>query len=97
MRDLEKILRRLHSLGIAELTTVQALNDLPGSYINLECRLPNGQTAKILDDTKTYLAIQVERTGNERCYGVAADDAQIAVYEYGCNGADAILVAWVRL
>lgn len=97
MRDIEKILRRLHSLGIPELTTVQALNDLPGSYINLECRLPNGQTAKILDDTKTYSATQVERADSERCYGVAADDGQIVVYEYGCNGTDAVLVAWVSL
>lgn len=97
MRDIEKILRRLHLLGIPELTTVQALNELPGSYINLECRLPNGQTAKILDDTKTYSATQVERADSKRCYGVAADDGQIAVYEYGCNGTDAVLVAWVSL
>lgn len=97
MHDNEKILQRLHTLGIPELTRVQALNDLPGSYINLACRLPNGQTAKILDDSKSYAATQVERTDNERCYGVAADDGQIAVYEYGCNGADAVLVAWIRL
>ena len=97
MHDSEKILRRLHTLGIPELTTVQALNALPGSYINLACRLPNGQTAKILDDNKSYSATQVERTDNERCYGVAADDEQLAVYEYGCNGADAVLVAWVKL
>lgn len=97
MRDIEKILRRLHSLGIPELTSVQALHDLPGSYINLECRLPNGQTGKILDDSTTYSATQVEQTDSERCYGVAADDEQLAVYEYGCNGANAVLVAWLRL
>jgi len=97
MYDVQKTLRRLYTLGIPELTAVQTLKDLPGSYLNLECRLPNGQKAKILDDAKTYHAIQVERSASERCYGVAADDEQIAVYEYGCNGADAVLIAWVRL
>ncbi len=93
----EKILRRLHTLGIDELRGVRALQALRGDYINLECRLPNGATGKLLDDGKTYLAAQAERPGSERCYGVAADEGQLAVYEYGCEGADAILVAWVTL
>lgn len=29
--------------------------------------------------------------------GIAADENQLAVYGYGCEGADAVLVAWVRL
>ncbi len=94
--DVETILRRLHALGIAELTAVESLNLLNGDYINLECRLPNGAREKLLDDGRTYYATQVEKTGSDRCYGVAADEQQIAVYEYGCNGTDAELVAWVK-
>ncbi len=96
MTDIAKILQRLHQLGLPELTSLQSLNVLPGSYINLECQLPNGATGKILDDAKTYYAAQVEKADSDRCYGVAADDDQIAVYEYGCNGADAILMAWLK-
>ncbi|WP_217704850.1 hypothetical protein [Victivallis sp. Marseille-Q1083] len=94
--DVNLILQRLHALGISELTAIQSLCLLNGDYINLECRLPNGAVGKLLDDDKTYYATQVERIGSDRCYGVAADEQQIAVYEYGSNGTDAVLVAWVR-
>lgn len=97
MTEVQSILQRLKTLGIEELTTVQTLNELPGASINLECRLPNGATAKILDDRKTYRGAQVEKTDSERCYGIAADDRQIAVYEYGCQGRDAELIAWVKI
>lgn len=94
--DPDTILRRLHALGIPELAAVRSLNLLNGDYINLGVRLPNGVIAKLLDDSKTYYANQVEKSGSDRCYGVAADEQQIAVYEYGSNGTDAALVAWVR-
>lgn len=93
----ETILQKIQALPIPELREIAVLNELPGSYLNLECTLPNGQTAKLLDDNRTYYAAQVERPGNPRCYGVAADETQIAVFEYGCNGADAQLVLWMRL
>ncbi len=89
-----KILSRLALLGIPELKNVRQLNELPGNYINLECTLPNGCKGKILDDKKTYLAAQVEIPDCERCYGIAADEKEIAVYQYGCNGTDAVLVLW---
>lgn len=89
------ILQRIHSLGIPELAAVQSLNLLSGDYINLECRLPNGARGKLLEDDRTYYANQVEKSGSDRCYGVAADERQIAVYEYGCNGADAVLIVWL--
>lgn len=97
MDKIDVILRRLRNLGIPELETVQSLNELPGDYINLECRLPNGTRAKILDDQASYYANQVEKSGSDRCYGIAADERQIAVYEYGCDGADAVLMAWIKL
>lgn len=90
----KKILAILARTGISELLEIDKLNELPGDYINLECTLPNGCTGKILDDKKTYLAAQVEIPGKERCYGVAADEKQIAVYQYGCNGTDAVLYFW---
>ncbi len=93
----EKIIEKLHSLGIEELKSVVSLNELNGDYINLDCKLPNGTTAKILDDNKKYLAIQVERPGDDKCYGVAADENQIAVFLYGCGGSDAELIIWTKI
>lgn len=96
MIEPESVLRCLRTLAIPELMSVLSLNLLNGDYINLECLLPNGATGKILDDEKTYYVNQVEKYGSDRCYGVAADEQQIAVFEYGCNGTDAVLVAWLR-
>lgn len=47
----------LHSEGLPK---VENLNVLSGSFINLEYRLPNGQTVKFLDDNATYLGSQLE-------------------------------------
>ena len=93
----QKIIARLHTLGIPELMEVTSLNELNGDYINLECKLPNGSTGKILDDNKKYFANQIEKKNSDRCYGVAADNEQLAVFEYGCNGINAELIAWVKL
>lgn len=92
-----KIIERLKSLGMKELETIDHLNELPGDYINLLSQLPNGTMAKLLDDKKTYLACQIEKEGSDRCYGIAADESQVVVYEYGCDGKNAIVVAWIRL
>lgn len=95
MKDV--ILQKIHELPISVLREITALHELPGSYLNLECTLPNRKKARVLEDDRTYYAAQVEVPGNPRCYGVAADETQIAVFTYGCNGADAELVLWMRL
>ena len=93
----ETVLRKVNDLGIEELKTIDHLNELDGNYINLELKLPNGESAKLLDDTKKYWGNQIEKNGSTRCYGIAADDSQILICEYGCDGSAAELVMWVRL
>lgn len=91
------ILKKLHTVGIEELTKINSLNKFSGDYINLECKLPNGKTDRILDDSKVYLANQIDKINSDRCYGIAADENQIAIYEYGCEGRDAELIMWIKL
>lgn len=99
---MEKLLRikntlidEFNSLGIKEIN-LSDLNLLSGSYINLEYTLPNGQKVKLLEDDKMYLGNQIEIEGNERCYGVAADENYLLVCEYGCNGSDPEIVIYKR-
>ena len=75
---------------------LQDLNLLRGAYINLEYTLANGQKIKLLKDKDIYLGNQIERAGNECCYGVAADETFIPVCKYGCNGADPEIVLYKR-
>lgn len=93
----KKIISRLKTLGIPELEIIDSLNELNGDYINLESRLPNGETGKILDDNKKYLGAQVEIPNSEKCYGIAADETMIAVFRYGCRGKDSEVVAWIKI
>lgn len=93
----QKLVDSIKRLGIKEFADLKSLNVMDGSYLNLACRLPNGKTAKILDDSKKYYASQADIAGTDKCYGVAADESFIAVFRYGCNGADAELVLWKKI
>ena len=65
------LIEEINALGIENLH-VQDLNLLPGSFVNLEYRLSNGQTVKLLEDDKMYWGNQVEIPGN----GCASTDAR---------------------
>ena len=85
----------LNALGIPDLQ-IDSLVPLNGFYVNLEYRLPNGQAVKLLEDNKVYLGAQIERPGQDRCYGVVADEAHLLVCEYGCNGTNPEIVCYKR-
>lgn len=73
----KELLEEFWALGLEELKTVMQLYELKGDFINLDCRLPNGQTAKLLDDEKRYYGAEVCKRGSERCYGLAADEGRL--------------------
>ncbi len=84
-------------LHIEGLPKVEDLNVLPGSYINLEYPLPNGQTVKFLDDDATYLGNQLEcEFGGDRCFGIAAGMDFLLVCTYEENGANPELVLYKK-
>ena len=85
----------LNALNLPDLQ-LDDLHLLNGFYVNLEYHLPNGQAVKLLEDNKVYLGNQIERPGQDRCYGVVADEDYLLVCEYGCNGADPKIVCYKR-
>lgn len=88
-------IKEINALNIPELK-VSELYYLTGSYVNLEYTLSNGSKVKFLQDNNVYMGCQVERANNERCYGVVVEQKFIIVSEYGCNGADPELIAYVK-
>ena len=84
-------------IRIEGLPKVENLNVLPGSFVNLEYRLPNGEIAKFLDDKATYLGTQLEcEFGGDRCFGIAANMDFILVCTYEENGENPELVLYKK-
>lgn len=90
------LIREINAMNINGLE-VSDLNLLIGAYVNLEYPMPNGTTAKFLNDSSIYFANQIEKQGSERCFGVVADDKFILICEYGCMGADPEIIAFKKI
>lgn len=67
-----------------------------GSFMNVAYTLGNGETVKILNDEKIYLANQICKQNSDRFYGIAADENNILVCEYGENGSDVEVVVYKK-
>ena len=84
-------------LCIEGLPKVENLNVLPGSFVNLEYRLPNGEVVKFLDDKATYLGSQLECAfGGDRCFGLVANMEFLLVCTYEENGENPELVFYKK-
>lgn len=93
-----KIIDEFNTLLCVEgLPKVTDLNVLPGYFVNLEYRLPNGQMIKFLDDNATYLGSQLEcEFGGDRCFGIAANMEFLLVCTYEKDGANPELVVYKK-
>lgn len=92
----EELIKEFNSLGIEDMERITELFSLKGSFVNLEYKLSNGETVKLLHDNKIYLGNQLTKKDSDRCYGLAADNNILLVCEYGKNGADAEIVVYKR-
>ena len=92
-----QLINEFNELHIEGMPKVEKLNALVGGYINLEYRLPNGQTVKFLDDNATYLGNQLEcEFGGDRCFGIAANMEFLLVCTYEENGENPELVIYKK-
>ena len=92
-----KLIDEINALGVEGMPRVEKLNALVGGYVNLEYRLPNGQTVKFLDDNATYLGNQLEcEFGGDRCFGVVANMDFILICTYETNGENPELVIYKK-
>ena len=91
----QQLVDELNALHIDGMPTVEGLNVLSGSYINLEYTLPSGKKVKFLDDNATYLGNQLHNLyGGSRCFGIAAGMQFLLVCTYGPLGEDPELVLY---
>lgn len=92
----EQVIGEFNTLGIKDMLEVKNLNELKGSFINLEYTLPSGEVVKMLDDEKIYLANQICKQDSDRCYGLAADENNLLVCEYGEGGSQAEIIVYKK-
>lgn len=91
-----ELIAAFNALGIEDMEEVTSLNALKGSFVNLEYAFPSGQTVKLFDDDKIYLGNQMCKKGSNRCYGLAADENNLLVCEYGDGGTDAEIIIYKK-
>lgn len=87
----QAIMEEVNGLHLPGMQRVEALYPMRGSFVNLPYRLPNGQTAHLLDDDEIYLCSQVEASSGGY-YGVAAGPDFLLVSRYGGSGAELVLL-----
>ena len=93
----KQLIDEFNQLNVEGMPKVEDLNVLPGSFVNLEYRLPNGSTVKFLDDKATYLGNQLECVfGGERCLGIVANMDFLLVCTYEANGENPELVVYKK-
>lgn len=93
----QQIIDEFNALHIDGMPKVESLNALVGNYVNLEYRLPNGRSAKFLDDSASYLGNQLEcELGGGRCFGLVANMDFLLVCTYEENGANPELVIYKK-
>ena len=91
-----ELIAEFNSLEIEDMEEITDLNALKGSFVNLEFTLLNGQKVKFFDDNKIYLGNQICKKCSNRCYGLAADENNLLVCEYGENGCDPEIVVYKK-
>ena len=93
----KQLISEINSMGIPNMPEVHELYALKGSFVNLEFPLPCGEKVKFWDDDKIYLGCQLEKTvDSDSCYGICADERYILVCEYGENGSNPGIVAFIK-
>ncbi len=92
-----QLIDEINALSVEGMPSVEKLNALVGSYVNLAYPLPGGMRAKFLDDRTTYLGNQLEsERGDGRCFGVLANAEFILICTYAEGGADPELVLYKK-
>lgn len=97
----EQIISEFNSLAVEGLPEIDELHCLWGAYVNLEYKLPNGQSVKFLDDKNIYIGTQVksvfdDETENGRCFGLVAGTDFLLVSEHGAEGDAPEIVVYKR-
>ncbi len=89
------LIAEFNALNIKDLH-IDELHLLNGFFVNLKYPLANGQSVRLLEDSRVYFGNQIEIPGQDRCYGIIADTQFLLVCEYGCNGSNPEIILFKK-
>lgn len=90
------LIEEINALNINGMPTLNKLNALVGSYVNLEYKLPSGKSVKLLDDNATYLGNQLECGSGDKCFGIVANMEFILICTYEANGENPEIIIYKK-
>lgn len=90
------LIEEINALNINGMPSLNKLNALVGSYVNLEYKLPNGKSVKLLDGNATYLGNQLECDSGDKCFGIVANMEFILICTYEANGENPEIVIYKK-
>ena len=92
-----QLIDEINDLHIEGMPKVDKLNALVGGYVNLEYKLPSGESVKFLNDKTTYLGNQLEsEIVDGLCFGVIANMDFIMVCTYEADGKNPELILYKK-
>ncbi len=93
--DKSVLIKEFNSLGIENMPLVTELFLLKGEFVNLCYQMPSGEI-KLLDDNSIYLGAQLECPGQDRCFGLVANEDFLPVCKYGAFGKEPELIMYKK-
>lgn len=91
-----KAIDEFNELHIEGMEKITELNSLLGSIINMDYKLPNGQTVKFFDDKKGYLGNLIQKQNSTNKFGLAADAEHLSVCEFAEGSSEAELIIYKK-
>ena len=92
-----QLMAELNTLQIEGMPPVEDLHTLPGNFVNVAYRLPNGNQVPFLDDDATYLGNQLPCLFDDsHCFGIVANMEFLLVCTYEENGANPELLIYKK-
>ena len=92
-----ELIKEFNALGIEGMPKVEKLNALVGSFVNMDYKLPSGDSVRFLKDSATYLGNQLpSELDASRCFGILANREFLLVVSYGEGGSDPELLLYKK-
>ncbi len=94
---MQTLIKMFNDLGVDSMPTLTKLYGHKGDKINIECLLPNGERAKILDDSQMYYVAQLKNEETKTAFLLVTDKKQLAVFSSSEKENLPKLLIWKRI